>query len=123
MWVWKIEFDRIRNRLVEVEIEKATLTAENKFLRERVDEIKDDTKALEDRNQSIFDMLMQIKHQHPGTGYQDAMKVSEELYNFVSGADVPRLFAPAWIKKDLSSFHADWRSYSKSAAPSPRNAK
>ena len=40
-------------------------------------------------------------------GYQDAMKVSEELYNFVSGADVPRLFAPAWIKKDLSSFHAD----------------
>ena len=37
-------------------------------------------------------------------GYRDAMKVKEELRDFVSGADVPRLFAPAWIKKDLSAF-------------------
>ena len=40
-------------------------------------------------------------------GYQDAMKVKDELYAFVSGADVPRLFAPSWIKKDLSAFHTD----------------
>ena len=37
-------------------------------------------------------------------GYRDAMKVKDQLWNFVSGADVPRLFAPDWIQKDLSSF-------------------
>jgi len=37
-------------------------------------------------------------------GYRDAMKVKDELLDFVSGADVPRLFAPDWIQKDLSSF-------------------
>jgi NTE family protein len=40
-------------------------------------------------------------------GYRDAMKVKDELLDFVSGADVPRLFAPSWIKKDLSAFHTD----------------
>ncbi|MDH3553611.1 MAG: patatin-like phospholipase family protein [Gammaproteobacteria bacterium] len=40
-------------------------------------------------------------------GYRDAMKVKNELINFVTGADVPRLFAPSWIKKDLSAFHSD----------------
>ncbi len=40
-------------------------------------------------------------------GYSDAMKVKDELIDFVSGADVPRLFAPEWIKRDLSSFHPD----------------
>jgi hypothetical protein len=40
-------------------------------------------------------------------GYQDAMKVREPLLDFVNGADVPRLFAPDWIKKDLSAFHTD----------------
>jgi NTE family protein len=40
-------------------------------------------------------------------GYQDAMKVKDELYDFVTGADVPRLFAPSWIKKDLSTFHSN----------------
>ena len=40
-------------------------------------------------------------------GYQDAMKVREPLLDFVNGAEVPRLFAPAWIKKDLSAFHTD----------------
>ena len=40
-------------------------------------------------------------------GYQDAMKVKDELRDFVLGADVPRLFAPSWIKKDLSVFHSD----------------
>lgn len=37
-------------------------------------------------------------------GYRDAMKVKDELMDFVSGAEVPRLFAPSWIKKDLSAF-------------------
>jgi NTE family protein len=38
-------------------------------------------------------------------GYRDAMKVADELLAFVSGADVPRLFAPNWIRKDLRSLH------------------
>jgi len=37
-------------------------------------------------------------------GYKDAMAVKENLLDFVSGADVPRLFAPAWVRKDLSGF-------------------
>ena len=40
-------------------------------------------------------------------GYRDAMKVKDELLDFISGCDVPRLFAPSWIKKDLSAFHSD----------------
>jgi len=40
-------------------------------------------------------------------GYKDAMNVKDELCDFVRGADVPRLFAPSWIKKDLSAFHTD----------------
>ena len=31
----------------------------------------------------------------------------EVIQNIVAGADVPRLFAPSWIRKDLSAFHAD----------------
>jgi NTE family protein len=37
-------------------------------------------------------------------GYEDAMAVKENLLDFVTGGDVPRLFAPAWVKKDLSGF-------------------
>ena len=37
-------------------------------------------------------------------GYHDAMKVKDELLDFVNGAEVPRLFAPSWIKRDLSAF-------------------
>ena len=40
-------------------------------------------------------------------GYHDAMQVADQLRDFVSGADVPRLFAPSWIRKDLSAFHSD----------------
>ncbi|MGB5331570.1 MAG: patatin-like phospholipase family protein [Woeseiaceae bacterium] len=40
-------------------------------------------------------------------GYHDAMTVKDELLDFVTGADVPRLFAPNWIKKDLSAFHSE----------------
>ena len=35
-------------------------------------------------------------------GYRDAMAVKDNLLAFVTGADVPRLFAPSWVKKDLS---------------------
>ena len=35
-------------------------------------------------------------------GYRDAMNVKDELLDFVTGADVPRLFAPNWVRKDLS---------------------
>jgi len=40
-------------------------------------------------------------------GYNDAMAVKDELLDFISGADVPRLFAPSWIKKDLSAFGSE----------------
>ena len=40
-------------------------------------------------------------------GYEDARKVSDELRDFVTGAEVPRLFAPSWIKRDLSAFNPD----------------
>jgi NTE family protein len=36
-------------------------------------------------------------------GYSDAMQVKDELMDFVTGRDVPRLFAPSWVKKDLSA--------------------
>lgn len=38
-------------------------------------------------------------------GYRDAMKVKDQLLKFVTGADVPRLFAPNWVRKDLSELH------------------
>jgi NTE family protein len=38
-------------------------------------------------------------------GYSDGMKVKDQLRDFVSGADVPRLFAPDWIQRDLGSIH------------------
>ena len=34
-------------------------------------------------------------------GYRDAMGVKEQLLDFVSGAEVPRLFAPDWVRRDL----------------------
>jgi NTE family protein len=40
-------------------------------------------------------------------GYQDAMRVKDQLLAFVTGADVPRLFAPDWIQRDLSSLHGE----------------
>jgi NTE family protein len=40
-------------------------------------------------------------------GYRDALKVKDQLLAFVNGAEVPRLFAPNWIRKDLSSLHGN----------------
>ncbi len=40
-------------------------------------------------------------------GYRDAMKVKNELLDFVSGAEVPRLFAPSWVKHDLTAIHSE----------------
>lgn len=37
-------------------------------------------------------------------GYEDARQVKSQLFDFISGNDVPRLFAPNWVKKDLSAF-------------------
>ena len=38
-------------------------------------------------------------------GYRDAMKVKDRLLDFVSGRDVPRLFAPHWVEEDLDILH------------------
>jgi NTE family protein len=40
-------------------------------------------------------------------GYRDGINVKDELLEFVSGNEVQRLFAPEWIKKDLSAFRND----------------
>jgi NTE family protein len=37
-------------------------------------------------------------------GYADAMNVKDHLLDFVCGRDVPRLYAPSWVRKDLSAF-------------------
>ena len=37
-------------------------------------------------------------------GYNDAMQVKAQLVDFVTGQEVPRLFAPSWVEKDLSMF-------------------
>lgn len=37
-------------------------------------------------------------------GYNDGLAVRDQLYDFICGNDVPRLFAPSWVKKDLSGF-------------------
>ena len=39
-------------------------------------------------------------------GYSDAMKVKDQLLDFVTGEEVPRLFAPDWIRRDLSAISA-----------------
>jgi len=37
-------------------------------------------------------------------GYNDAMSERDQLLDFVSGREVPRLFAPDWVTQDLSGF-------------------
>ncbi|MDJ0699659.1 MAG: patatin-like phospholipase family protein [Woeseiaceae bacterium] len=39
-------------------------------------------------------------------GYRDALKVKDQLRDFVFGEPVPRLFAPDWIRRDLSTLHS-----------------
>jgi len=37
-------------------------------------------------------------------GYKDAMAVKDQLLDFVTGREVPRLFAPDWVTQDLSDY-------------------
>lgn len=37
-------------------------------------------------------------------GYRDAMNIRDELEAFIQNKKIPRLFAPAWIRKDMSFF-------------------
>ncbi|MBM37700.1 MAG: Patatin [Woeseia sp.] len=37
-------------------------------------------------------------------GYRDAMNIRDELEAFIKNKKIPRLFAPAWIRKDMSFF-------------------
>ena len=39
-------------------------------------------------------------------GYRDAMRVRDQLQDFIEGKDVPRLFAPHWVEEDLDILHA-----------------
>ncbi len=38
-------------------------------------------------------------------GYRDAMRVRDQLQDFITGREVPRLFAPHWVEKDLDILH------------------
>lgn len=40
-------------------------------------------------------------------GYRDAIRIRDELAAFVRGEPVPRLFAPAWMRRDLASMHGE----------------
>ncbi len=74
MWIWKDEYTQLQANLRLAEIKAAKLEAANTILLEQASLTKDLIEAAEERNQSIFDALMQVKFQHPGTGYQDSMK-------------------------------------------------
>ena len=38
-------------------------------------------------------------------GYRDAMQVRDQLEDFIAGREMPRLFAPHWVEKDLDILH------------------
>ena len=38
-------------------------------------------------------------------GYNDAMSEKDQLLDFVTGKEVPRLFAPDWVTMDLKAFN------------------
>jgi NTE family protein len=38
-------------------------------------------------------------------GYRDAMRVRDQLREFITGRQVPRLFAPHWVERDLDILH------------------
>ena len=38
-------------------------------------------------------------------GYRDAMKVRDQLLDFINGEPIPRLFAPNWVEEDLDILH------------------
>ena len=40
----------------------------------------------------------------PKGEYRDAMNIRDELEAFIQNKKIPRLFAPAWIRKDMSFF-------------------
>ncbi len=59
---------------------------------------------LKDEQASVSCFLMVFNLRVP---LEDGMKVKDELLDFVTGKEVPRLFAPDWIKRDLSAFSSD----------------
>ena len=60
------------------------------------------------RNQSANPLLSFLLFEQAYTkelielGYNDAMSEKDQLLDFVTGKEVPRLFAPDWVTKDLS---------------------
>ncbi len=74
MWIWRDEYVQLQATLRQAEIKAAKLEGVTQILLEQAALTKQLLEKAEARNQSLFDVIMQLKHQHPGTGYQDAMK-------------------------------------------------
>ena len=49
-------------------------------------------------------------------GYEDAMQVKDQLLNFITGEEVPRLFAPEWVSSDLRGLESSGTATSKRTA-------
>ncbi len=63
--------------------------------------------ARENRLLSFLLFEKAFTHELMDLGYRDAMNVKDELLSFVNGENVPRLFAPSWVRDDLSDTHAE----------------
>ena len=74
MWIWKADYQRLIDQLVIAKTAEAKQEMGVTMLREQCALLQHSLELAEARNQEIFDALLQIKHEHQGTGYQNAMK-------------------------------------------------
>jgi len=73
MWIWRTEYERILGLIRDAQVAKAKFEAQAEMLREQVALIIHSLEVAEKRNGELFDTVMQLKHQHPGTGFQKSM--------------------------------------------------
>jgi len=74
MFIWKTDYQKLIDQLVVAKTAEAKNEMGCTMLREQCALLQHSLELAEARNQEIFDALLQIKHEHQGTGYQNAMK-------------------------------------------------